>query len=124
MGQSAAKLHEKRIQRCMQSFQQLQADIRHINLHCAPEFAREPTELEAAVNEVDGDAVGAPQPRLLQFRPFTKLAKKSALPWLWKINENVLITATVTPKVVADAAIAAAASNAPPAPINPKFPSF
>lgn len=130
MGQSASKQHQKRITRCMQSFQQLQADIRHINLHCAAEFAvPSPSVVSASASGVLIEA--APQSaemQLLQFRPFTKLTKKSALPWLWKVNDNVVVSATLTPKSVVDAAVASAAapSDRPhaPAPLNPDYQSF
>ena len=144
MGHSASKDHQKRITRCIQSFQQLQADIRHINIQCANEFARRPSELEREVakqqreqlrlqkeqqqqqqenNEHKEDDSPAPPSSsspssdsaesdllMLQFRPFTKLTKKSALPWLWRINDNVVIAVTITPKSVVDATIAAASS--------------
>jgi hypothetical protein len=138
MGQSAAKNHEKRLTRCMQSFQQLQADIRHLNLHISGEFARPRTELEAAVeagegNEQNDPASSSSEPLVLMFRPFTKLTKKSAIPWLWKVNGNVIIVATLTPKSIADSVISAAAkasASGSPAvvastvPFNAKYQSY
>ena len=111
MGQSASKRHEKRVTRCLQSFAQLQHDIRHINLNCAAEFAMMRTA-GGAVAAAPDDASADAELMVIHFRPFTKLTRKASLPWLWKLNDNVIVTATITPKREADAMIAAAAAAA------------
>jgi hypothetical protein len=65
-----------------------------------------------AVAAAPGDASADAELMVIHFRPFTKLTRKASLPWLWKLNDNVIVTATITPKREADAMIAAAAAAA------------
>lgn len=112
---------EKRIQRCLVSFQQLQADIRHINMHCAIEFAHHanlpprPNEPNKLQPEAEQQQPQHDEEYVLQFRPFTKLSKKSSLPWLWKVNDNVIVVATIVTKREAEAALRNAVPAAVPA---------
>jgi hypothetical protein len=87
------KQENARIQRCLQSFSQLQADVRRLNVLYSKHFVK-----------AEATAENPATPCILQFRAFTKLAKKSSLPWLWKINDNVIIVATVTPAAEVEAA--------------------